>query len=470
MSNFFEKQYRQTPLPTEPDAGDLRGILPDYEAMVLSVMQVVADRYERSDGYPWIDTKLSLITGEDFPANAPARGRGGIYGWIQGRGLEALAGHIRRFAGRQDVAEISELTQRMRRMMREVLDALRQARARNGGHAFFFMDPQGAPFTLGDDGSAQPVALTEESPYGFSDLFCAKGMYATACVLEDDDALAEAREYFLAVDKALCEGEFVSDQQTLDPKNPVLPVPGRHSHGPRMIQIGGAAVLLEREQSAEMLELGLAHFRFIFENYVNVDSRWPDLTEWDYVEFLDDDGRPYRTDGAILSDSGHALEFVGLGLKFTSVARGLAICEPYLEEIAAIESAMPHILQQNFANGSQSTGGICKTYDLLARKAVNSDMPWWSLPETIRAASACWAISQDNAEQAACLRIASVCHNAFVMHYVRPELQLMAVQTRDVDGNVVDVIPGTSDADPGYHTGLSLIDCLNIIEGALARR
>jgi len=31
---------------------------------------------------------------------------------------------------------------------------------------------------------------------------------------------------------------------------------------------------------------------------------------------------------------------------------------------------------------------------------------------------------------------------------------------------VIDVIPATADADPGYHTGLSLIDVLDIFEEA----
>ena len=38
----------------------------------------------------------------------------------------------------------------------------------------------------------------------------------------------------------------------------------------------------------------------------------------------------------------------------------------------------------------------------------------------------------------------------------------MAYQTRAADGNPVDAIPATSDADPGYHTGLSLIDVISI--------
>jgi hypothetical protein len=37
----------------------------------------------------------------------------------------------------------------------------------------------------------------------------------------------------------------------------------------------------------------------------------------------------------------------------------------------------------------------------------------------------------------------------------------MAVQTLDKNGQPVDIIPATPDADPGYHTGLSIIDFLN---------
>ena len=48
-------------------------------------------------------------------------------------------------------------------------------------------------------------------------------------------------------------------------------------------------------------------------------------------------------------------------------------------------------------------------------------------------------------------------------NYVRPELGLMAVQTLSAAGKVVPVVPATPDADPGYHTGLSMIDCLDLL-------
>ena len=41
----------------------------------------------------------------------------------------------------------------------------------------------------------------------------------------------------------------------------------------------------------------------------------------------------------------------------------------------------------------------------------------------------------------------------------------MAVQTRSGAGHPVPVIPATADADPGYHTGLSMIDVLDVLEG-----
>jgi hypothetical protein len=43
-------------------------------------------------------------------------------------------------------------------------------------------------------------------------------------------------------------------------------------------------------------------------------------------------------------------------------------------------------------------------------------------------------------------------------------LHLMAYQTRNQFGHPIATIPATADADPGYHTGLSLIDTIDIVE------
>jgi len=90
-------------------------------------------------------------------------------------------------------------------------------------------------------------------------------------------------------------------------------------------------------------------------------------------------------------------------------------------------------------------------------------MPWWSLPETMRAALRCYTIAADETARNYCLSVFSKCHNAFVANYIRPEFDLMAIQTLSKDGKTIDKIPAVPDADPGYHTGLCLIDVLNII-------
>jgi hypothetical protein len=43
-------------------------------------------------------------------------------------------------------------------------------------------------------------------------------------------------------------------------------------------------------------------------------------------------------------------------------------------------------------------------------------------------------------------------------------MHLMAYQTLDRDGHPIDVTPGMPDADPGYHTGMSLIDAIDLWE------
>jgi mannose/cellobiose epimerase-like protein (N-acyl-D-glucosamine 2-epimerase family) len=125
---------------------------------------------------------------------------------------------------------------------------------------------------------------------------------------------------------------------------------------------------------------------------------------------------------------------------------------------------LPKVFLRNFQNGwNDRAGGICKSFDLVARKPINSDLPWWELPETMRAAAELLVLFPKTDSRAEILDVLVRCSNAFLGHYVRTDLHLMAWQTRDAQGKPVDAIPGTPDADPGYHTGLSIIDMLACI-------
>ena len=57
-----------------------------------------------------------------------------------------------------------------------------------------------------------PLVLDAASPHGYSDLFCAKGMYAAAQLLGDPDAVSEARAFCMAVYRDITARTFRSDQ------------------------------------------------------------------------------------------------------------------------------------------------------------------------------------------------------------------------------------------------------------------
>ena len=458
--------YATVALPDAPTAGDLPRLVGPYQAMIVAQFRAILDRTERSVYYPWIDTKINLITGEDLPPAHPLLGRDLVSGWVQGRGLESVArfaAWLTPFAGD---GEVDRLIARARRLAADLSAQLQQARAVNGGHLYFFMTPTGQAFDLGPDLARIPLALEAASPHGYSDLFCAKGLYAAAHLLGDPVAMHEARAFCVAVYRDITARAFRSDQPQ-PAAGARAWVTGAFSHGPHMIALGMAALMAEFEPGPQAADLGLTLARYILDTHVNLGGRWPQFREYDLVEFVDEAGNPSADElGRIVSDPGHSLEFVGLFLKFSrAVRRCGGATAAQQEAIRGIERIMPALLDSAFASGFRPTvGGICKTVDLLTRRPVDDTMPWWSLPETIRAALAAWRVVEDDENRRMCLGILARSHNAFVTHYVRPEVHLMAVKVRDARGEVLDVVPAYPDADPGYHTALSLIDALDLIE------
>ncbi len=452
--------YKHYTLPPEPTKDDLRRAASDYRTMIVQVMRALVERYQRTPDYPFIDTKLNLITGRDFNEGDPIRGRNAVYGWIQGRGVEALVGHARFLAS--DVRH-QPLVDSMRTMINEITTELQRMRRRNGGHLSFLMAPDGRPFRLDARGQPAYFRLDSDAPYGFSDLFASKGLFAAAHYVGDDTAIADALKYIEAVEEAIWTERFRSDQIPLDPKLRPEPRDGFRPHGPFMIQIGTLALLAEARIEGAV-ERGLRLIEYELNTYAHLDGRFDDLQLGDFWEGIDAQGMPYReADGVLYSDPGHALEFVGLALKFIAAAQPLANSQQE-ERLETAQKPMITLLERNFANGYIAVpGGISKAFDLTARTHLNTDMPWWNLPETIRSAAFALRAATDPSERTCCLGVLRDAHNAFG-HFVRPDLHLMAYQTRSIDGQPVDAIPATADADPGYHTGLSLLDAIEIIE------
>jgi mannose/cellobiose epimerase-like protein (N-acyl-D-glucosamine 2-epimerase family) len=470
LMNSETDKYKQFPAPLlseELKASQIAQVADAYRLMLISVLQAILDRYEKHSDYHFIDTKLSLIDGHDYTHDDLVRGQNMIYAWIQGRGLEALAGHALwlKYCNKIDNKLRSNLVQRIQRLVSEVLDQMEILRQKTDGRLFFMMTPAGQPVHLNENGKVEPCKIPDGSNY--SDLFYVKGMAAASHLLGLSNRFDQACNWFWQICQDIQADKFVSDQQSLDPRNvAVKRIAGRNSHSPRMIGVGAAAVFLKRTQDPAFTQIGLEFLEHILSRHVHLGNESTILEKYDMWEFIDSMGKPYIDKNQILlSDPGHACEFVGLALDLLKTSETLhTLNKLQIKQVEEYKQILPCVLRQNFQNGFSLKGfGICKTFNLLSRAVLNSDMPWWSLPETMRAAlAACQIVPLED-----CLSFAQIaikCSNAFVSHYIKSNLNSMAIQTLTEEGKCADVIPATPDADPGYHTGLSIIDCLELYD------
>ncbi len=452
-------RYRAVWVDRIDDTEAVRAAAESCRLAVASVLTFMIERFERDPDYGFLDMKIDVLSGADFPKDDPLRGRGTIYGWIQGRGLEALAGHAAAMERLEALSadQRAALLARTRAAAHRALDHLERIRAGNAGRLSFMMTVEGRPLMVDAHGAVRPPRHDDHRPSHYTDLFYAKGLAAVAAMLGDSRRLAIAREMLDRVHRDIVSDRFRSDQETIDPRNNVAPQPGRRSHGPRMIAIGAAALLLDLTRDPVYRDMGLSLIDHILRHHVDPET-------FDLWEFIDEAGRPFHEGDALRCDPGHATEFAGLSLKFLRICEETRVVDESLAaRLPMLRRSLGNVLTRNFQNGFSVDGiGICKAFDLRSRRPMNTDMPWWPLPETMRAAIEAWHCRADADE--VCLDIARRCSNAFMRHYIRPDRWLLANQVIDEAGLPVARIPATPDADPGYHTGLCLLDCLRLCD------
>ena len=422
------------------------------EALIQNSMDAILHRYQSDPAYPFIDTKLDLMTGNDFSSvDAWYKQKDVIYCWIQGRGMEALARHISYFRSRNDFKRAEAL----KKMLAQVTCNMEKCRRKNRGRLFFMMDMQGNFLKMDMQGNPEKITQIPESS-NYSDLFYAKGLMAAGAALENKSCFIRGKNYMKRVITDILAERFSTDQQMFDPANPVLFTPGKLLQGPKMLMLGGTALALHIDDDTACWERRAgALLKQLFERYFAFEEK-NGFQKYDFWEAVDTAFAPYSDNGKVLCDPGHGLEFVGLSLKnllaFQTPARlrDVRKCRKFYADL------MIHLFDIGFAPGP---GGIIKSFDLVSRQKINTDMPWWSLPETIRAAAFCSKFTGDKR----CEKVLQLCLEAFFSRYVRYDIHQMAIQTRNEQGEPAAVIPATPDADPGYHTNLSLIDALPII-------
>lgn len=432
----------------------------DSCAVINDGIELVVSRFEKNKDHPFIDTKLSTLDGSNFESAADIesdfRGPTAIFGWIQGRGLEALASHAVFLQNSNP-----SLTQRCDQMLYKVGEKVAEFGKLNQGRFAFLSTPDGRPFRCGADGKREYFS-TAGTPSSITDFFTGKGLVAAGVRCSRNSWKSMGIATFNAAMAAARKGRFVSDQISFDPKNPVRSVPGRRSQGPWMLSLGGFALFTELcPQDGDWLADGCEAVRWLLERHVVAEDSGK-LKKYDFSEFTTEDGKPWFDGDKVYQDPGHAIEFTGLGARFLLFAEATGnLSASQKELLERCREWMPEVFLSAFKNGfNHNAGGICKLFDLTTNKPINDDMPWWPLPEAMRAAALLIQLAPEHPRKAELASAAALCADALYGKFRSPVPGLF-VQTRNVEGNAVPVVPATPDADPGYHTGLCLIDFVN---------
>ncbi|EUC01309.1 N-acylglucosamine 2-epimerase [Rhizobium sp. CF080] len=366
-------------------------------------------------GGGFLNTKQNSLTLKDYGAEDGVRGPDYTYGWIQGRGLEAVVTHAEFFG-----AELPPLAEKLDAAGRRLYDLLANLQ-KPDGHAYFCYD-RDMQAVYADQSN---LVRHQEKPaliYTYSDAFVAKGLVAAASRYGLPD-IADHLAYFDRVIAAIETGRFQMDERR--PLSLDSPAEQVDDFGPRMILLGAAGMLKRFGHTA--------HLAFADRFIAHVIDRHYDAAT----------GLLRNVPGEDSCNVGHGIEFVGFALD-------------YLDDTAdpALIDKLERILVSSFDKGFVGPG-ITLTVSIKTGEAQSPYCPWWSLPETIRSA----ALVHERTGSAASLDVWKAAHAAFFERYWRGTPPI-AYQTKTKDGPV-DFVPATPDLDPGYHTGLSLLAAIH---------
>ena len=400
--------------------GFIRAAAKTYQAANRQTLNWILDR-GFLHGY-FLNTKLNPVTLENYAPGEGLCGPDFTYGWIQGRGLEALATYAA-FLTPADPA----LAARADAAGQKLYEGLRDLQARNG-HAYFCYDKEMRPVYPADDFEKTGKIELQNTPgdiYTYSDAFFAKGL-VTASVRHAPDetpghlayldrviAAIEAKKFQMAERSALSEAELATQED---------------DYGPRMILLG-AASMLSRLGFGERTGFADRFIAHVLEHHLDITT-----------------SLLRNVPGGDICNPGHSIEFVGFALSHL----GTNITPQMAERLQ-------QILLASFRAGFIGPG-IAISLDIASGKPINDHCPWWSLPETIRSAALMYQVTK-NPEV---LAVWSRAHEAFFTRYWRGEPPI-AYQTLNREGPQ-SYVPSTPDLDPLYHTGLSLLAAIEVAQ------
>lgn len=400
-----------------------------------SWLRSAADRYEECNRttLEWIlsrrplqsqflDTKVNSITGANYGITSGLRGPNFTYGWIQGRGLEALvtfSDHYRKL----DQVFSNKLLSRAKL----VFDGLSSLFKRDE-HINFLYDRDLKPIKPINTGTDKQ--LRENDLYTYSDAFAAKGLFAASHIFDPSET-NRYEDYLSNVIKAVEDGRFQMDESQDINRKMILKQP--NDYGPRMILLGSAGIFHHH---------GYLHQTRFANRFID------HVLEHHYQP---SNGLLLNIPNHNICNIGHAIEFCGFALEHLI----------YNENDTRIKK-INSILQRSLEIGLQGPG-IALYLSAETGEATSPYFPWWPMPEATRAcALSCYlGAGEDNFD------LWRRADNAFFSKYWLPD-KGYAFQTRNINGPT-DYVPATPDLDPGYHTCLSFRRASETIKDYLAR-
>jgi hypothetical protein len=446
----MEESKRKLSLPRDLSKKmEVARFLPALRGFPLPTMRLVTDRYaERSATSGWIDMKFDPADGRERDASLEYYRNDRVYGWIQGRGLESLTAHIRWIEGasgyrllkRDDLERTAEAL--YRKLLARCLPA-------SSPRAFFVTDTEGNPLSPSFD----------EASTTLSHLFVFRGLAAYAGYrgyATDLERIVPALQK--AVDASIA-GKCLDDQIGFGARGGEERVADRIGFEGQMISIGACELLHAITKADEDACRGLAAIESILSRYLCHSADGGPVL----IDALGPDGLPYREGGRIPTNPGHALEVVGLSLQFVrhaSASSGSSLfedsCADTIETLRSLASHYGRI-------GRAPHGGIVRSLDAESLQVINGNCPWWSSFEAVRTFAELLAIARDDAERDSSIDQIASYIDCIERVYLEPSSIGVPVQTVDLSGVVVPIIPATPDIDPGYHTGIPLIDAYEIL-------
>ncbi len=412
-----------------------------HDAAIVSGIRLLLERHRRQPDWPYVDTKFNPNTGLDLGEPSYRV----IFAWFLGRGSEALQGHLARLEQFDDLSpqERTEARQVFAQLVVNMTDAILRTAAHNNGRCPFRVNHDLQP--IDEHGTRTEVDGRISSA---GDSFCGKGLMAAGT----DDYVRRGLEMILRTVENIRAQRYGVDQFEEQPKD--------ISQGPRMLTLGAVSLLYRRTSDPLMrkaiLEVGQEFLAYVLDKHYN-----PQTTI--FSEYIDAKTLARKS----YLDPGHATEFVGLGLSAAAcLEMDQATMTPTRRQLLdrAYEQMPPLLLTATRLGWNKTYPGLYKAVDTHSRAILNDDMPWWNLPETMRAAAWCAKVTRDAATRDACLELLRMCHNAYFSQYPNPRNMLFPFQTLSgATGQVVDKVPAVPEGDPLYHTNLALLEMLEVI-------